>query len=91
MFGCAVLSIYHLHVSVLIGVYPIRPQVPAVGGSEGVGEVHAVGSAVTSLSVGDRVIPCPTTFGIIIISHYLKASLISERLNSLLCIAVLRD
>ncbi|KAM0953248.1 putative trans-2-enoyl-CoA reductase (NADPH) [Dioscorea sansibarensis] len=45
------------------GVYPVRPQVPAVGGAEGVGEVYAVGSAVKSLSVGDRVIPCPTTFG----------------------------
>ena len=72
MFDCAVSSIYPLHISVLIGVYPVRPQVPAVGGGEGVGEVYAVGSAVKSLSVGDRVIPCPTTFGIKLFCVILK-------------------
>ncbi|XP_078181215.1 polyketide synthase, enoylreductase family protein [Carex rostrata] len=41
------------------GVYPVRPQVPAVGGYEGVGEVHTLGSSVTGLSVGDWVIPFP--------------------------------
>ncbi|KAF3329934.1 putative trans-2-enoyl-CoA reductase [Carex littledalei] len=41
------------------GVYPVRPPVPAVGGYEGVGEVHALGSSVTGLSVGDWVIPFP--------------------------------
>ncbi|XP_060170215.1 enoyl-[acyl-carrier-protein] reductase, mitochondrial-like [Lycium barbarum] len=38
------------------GVYPIRPPVPAIGGWEGVGEVHSVGSAVKALSPGDWVI-----------------------------------
>lgn len=46
-----------------IGVYPVKPQIPAVGGYEGVGEVHAVGSAVKGLSPGDLVIPCPPSFG----------------------------
>ncbi|GER42003.1 zinc binding dehydrogenase [Striga asiatica] len=41
------------------GVYPVRPPVPAIGGYEGVGEVHSVGSAVKGLSLGDWVIPSP--------------------------------
>ncbi|KAE8038936.1 hypothetical protein FH972_011398 [Carpinus fangiana] len=45
------------------GVYPVRPQVPAVGGYEGVGEVHSVGSAVKGLSPGDWVIPSPPSSG----------------------------
>ncbi|KAM5583897.1 enoyl-[acyl-carrier-protein] reductase, mitochondrial [Rosa sericea] len=45
------------------GVYPVRPQVPAVGGYEGVGEVHSVGSAVKGLSPGDLVIPSPPSSG----------------------------
>ncbi|XP_061352037.1 enoyl-[acyl-carrier-protein] reductase, mitochondrial [Gastrolobium bilobum] len=45
------------------GVYPVRPEPPAVGGYEGIGEVHSVGSAVTSLSPGDWVIPSPPSFG----------------------------
>lgn len=46
-----------------IGVYPVRPQVPAVGGYEGVGEVYAIGSAVKNLAPGDWVIPSPPSFG----------------------------
>ncbi|XP_030546117.1 enoyl-[acyl-carrier-protein] reductase, mitochondrial isoform X2 [Rhodamnia argentea] len=45
------------------GVYPVRPQVPAVGGREGVGKVHLVGTAVKDLSPGDWVIPSPLSFG----------------------------
>ncbi|XP_022870175.1 enoyl-[acyl-carrier-protein] reductase, mitochondrial [Olea europaea var. sylvestris] len=45
------------------GVYPVRPPVPAVGGYEGVGEVHSVGSAVKGLSPGDWVIPSPPSSG----------------------------
>ncbi|TXG73946.1 hypothetical protein EZV62_002525 [Acer yangbiense] len=45
------------------GVYPVRPQVPAVGGYEGVGEVYSVGSAVTGVAPGDWVIPSPPSFG----------------------------
>lgn len=39
---------------------------PAIGGYEGVGEVYALGSAVSSLSVGDWVIPSPPSFGILV-------------------------
>ncbi|CAJ2660774.1 unnamed protein product [Trifolium pratense] len=45
------------------GVYPVRPEPPAVGGYEGVGEVHSVGTAVTAFSPGDWVIPSPPSFG----------------------------
>ncbi|KQK19336.1 hypothetical protein BRADI_1g47700v3 [Brachypodium distachyon] len=48
------------------GVYPVRPPVPpaAVGGYEGVAQVHALGPAVTRpLSPGDWVIPSPPSFG----------------------------
>ncbi|CAA0811944.1 Probable trans-2-enoyl-CoA reductase-mitochondrial [Striga hermonthica] len=45
------------------GVYPVRPPVPAIGGYEGVGEVHSVGSAVKGLSPGDWVIPSPPSSG----------------------------
>ena len=51
-----------------IGVYPVRPQVPAVGGYEGVGEVYSVGSAVKGLSPGDLVIPSPPFSGLFVAS-----------------------
>lgn len=45
------------------GVYPVRPPVPAVGGYEGVGEVHSVGSAVNGLSPGNLVMASPPSPG----------------------------
>lgn len=44
---------------------------PAVGGYEGVGEVHAIGSAVEGLSPGDWVIPSPPSSGrnLLLINH----------------------
>lgn len=42
------------------GTYGIKPQLPAVGGLEGVGKVTKVGAAVTSLAVSDWVIPAST-------------------------------
>ncbi|PON53207.1 Alcohol dehydrogenase superfamily, zinc-type [Trema orientale] len=45
------------------GVYPVKPETPAIGGYEGVGEVYSVGSAVKGLSPGDLVIPSPPSFG----------------------------
>ncbi|GJR06237.1 enoyl-[acyl-carrier-protein] reductase, mitochondrial [Tanacetum coccineum] len=44
-------------------VYPVRPPVPAVGGYEGVREVHIVGSAVDGLSPGDLVMASPPSPG----------------------------
>lgn len=57
------LIIYHFLWNGTTGVYPVKPQMPAVGGFEGVGEVHSIGSAVKGLSPGDLVIPCPPSFG----------------------------
>ncbi|KAF0696361.1 Aste57867_12875 [Aphanomyces stellatus] len=45
------------------GGYGIKPTLPAVGGNEGVARVAAVGSGVTGLKVGDRVIPAVAGFG----------------------------
>src|SRR5438034_10994069 len=41
---------------VIQGVFPVRPSLPSVVGNEGVGLVLAVGSGVTHLKVGDRVL-----------------------------------
>lgn len=43
------------------GSYGVLPPLPAVGGNEGVGEITAVGSAVSRLAVGDWVIPMPAS------------------------------
>ncbi|KAL1254725.1 hypothetical protein QQF64_016954 [Cirrhinus molitorella] len=45
------------------GSYPILCPLPAVGGSEGVGEVIEVGKDVTSLRPGDWVVPIYAGFG----------------------------
>ncbi len=39
------------------GTYAILPELPAVGGNEGVGQVMEVGDKVKTLKVGDWVIP----------------------------------
>jgi NADPH:quinone reductase-like Zn-dependent oxidoreductase len=44
------------------GIYPDAPKPPCVVGYEVAGEVAALGSSVTSFSVGDRII-APTHFG----------------------------
>lgn len=41
----------------LSGVYPVKPPLPAIGGSEGVGEIIETGPSVTKLAKGDWVIP----------------------------------
>ena len=41
------------------GSYGILPNLPAVGGNEGVGEITAVGSDVTQLAIGDWAVPMP--------------------------------
>lgn len=43
--------------SVFLGTYAILPDLPAVGGNEGVAQVIEVGSQVNSLKKGDWVIP----------------------------------
>ena len=39
------------------GLMPLRPELPTNVGTEGVGRVLSIGSAVTNVKVGDRVIP----------------------------------
>lgn len=41
------------------GSYGVLPDLPAVGGNEGVGEITAIGSDVTRLAVGDWAVPMP--------------------------------
>ncbi len=50
-------------INMIQGVYPIGPQLPAVGGNEGVGEVLATGSEVKDLAVKDWVLPAKPGFG----------------------------
>lgn len=50
--------------NMISGTYPIQPkQLPAVGGSEGLGRVVAVGDRVSTLKVGDLVIPGSPSLG----------------------------
>lgn len=44
-------------INMIQGTYAITPDLPAVGGNEGVGQVLEVGSQVKSLKTGDWVIP----------------------------------
>lgn len=44
-------------VNVIQGKYPMRPQLPAIGGNELVGRVAEVGEDVKNLRAGDHVIP----------------------------------
>src|SRR5260370_18884840 len=44
------------------GIYAFRPPLPTVIGNEGVGRVLAVGPAVKSVKVGDRVLAPPSSF-----------------------------
>ncbi|XP_078423471.1 enoyl-[acyl-carrier-protein] reductase, mitochondrial isoform X1 [Cetorhinus maximus] len=50
-------------INMVQGTYPILPDLPAVGGNEGVGQVLDVGSKVTHLKPGDWVIPSDTGLG----------------------------
>jgi trans-2-enoyl-CoA reductase len=50
-------------INMVEGVYHIRPELPAIGGNEGVAQVLAIGSAVTQHKAGDWVIPAQPGFG----------------------------
>lgn len=50
-----------------IGVYPLRPEMPAVGGNEGVGVVVGVTPGVRNLKVDDWVIPAYPNLGQVIL------------------------
>src|SRR5258708_23241730 len=44
----------------IMGVYGVRPELPAALGAEGVGRVTAVGEGVDASPVGERVLVVPT-------------------------------
>lgn len=46
-----------------IGVYPLQPEIPAVGGNEGVGVVVGITPGVRNLKVDDWVIPAYPKLG----------------------------
>ncbi|XP_067386879.1 enoyl-[acyl-carrier-protein] reductase, mitochondrial isoform X1 [Emydura macquarii macquarii] len=50
-------------INMIQGTYAILPDLPAVGGNEGVGQVVEVGSHVTSVKPGDWVVPVNAGFG----------------------------
>jgi trans-2-enoyl-CoA reductase len=50
-------------INMIEGRYALLAKLPAVGGNEGVGGVVDVGDAVTTLRVGDRVIPAHAGLG----------------------------
>ncbi|MBN3290832.1 MECR protein, partial [Polypterus senegalus] len=50
-------------INMVQGTYAILPELPAVGGNEGVGQVLEVGGHVTSLRPGDWVIPRDAELG----------------------------
>lgn len=54
-----ILSIY-----ISLGVYPLKPVLPAVGGGEGVGVVREMGEGVTMVKKGDWVVPAGPGLGI---------------------------
>ena len=50
-------------INMIQGVYPIKPELPAVGGNEGCGVVVDKGNDVKDLSVGDYVLPRVSGWG----------------------------
>ena len=44
-------------INMIQGSYPVKPNLPAVGGNEGVGEVVSVGAEVSAVKPGDWVVP----------------------------------
>jgi trans-2-enoyl-CoA reductase len=44
-------------INTIQGVYAIKPQLPAIGGNEGIAQVIQIGPQVTRVRVGDWVIP----------------------------------
>jgi trans-2-enoyl-CoA reductase len=50
-------------INTIQGVYAIKPPLPSIPGNEGVGEVINVGTKVTDLRKGDRVLPRANAWG----------------------------
>lgn len=63
--------------SVFSGTYAILPDLPAVGGNEGVAQVVEVGSQVKSLKTGDWVIPKDAGLGKLQLEHHTNQCTVS--------------
>ncbi|KFM63094.1 Trans-2-enoyl-CoA reductase, mitochondrial, partial [Stegodyphus mimosarum] len=50
-------------INMIQGKYAVKPELPAIGGNEGVAEILKVGSSVKNLKVGSWVIPCSSGWG----------------------------
>jgi trans-2-enoyl-CoA reductase len=50
-------------INTIQGVYAVKPPLPSIPGNEGVGEVISVGTKVTGLKKGDRVLPRANAWG----------------------------
>ncbi|XP_046812913.1 enoyl-[acyl-carrier-protein] reductase, mitochondrial-like isoform X1 [Vespa crabro] len=50
-------------INTIQGKYPSKPSLPAIPGNEGIGEIVDVGTEVTNLCIGDRVIPNASNLG----------------------------
>lgn len=72
------------------GSYGVLPELPAVGGNEGVGEISAVGSGVSGLKVGDWAVPVPAA-GFGTWRNTAKADEASEMRSSKTGFTLLRD
>lgn len=50
-------------INTIQGSYAVKPNIPFVGGNEGVGEIIEVGPDVTQFKVGDKVLPAINAWG----------------------------
>jgi trans-2-enoyl-CoA reductase len=50
-------------INMIAGNYPVKTNMPGIGGNEGVGQVVAVGSDAKQFKVGDLVLPANSGFG----------------------------
>jgi trans-2-enoyl-CoA reductase len=50
-------------INIIAGNYPVKPKLPGIGGSEGLGQVVAVGEKASKFKVGDLVFPANSGFG----------------------------
>uniref|UniRef100_UPI00398E8267 enoyl-[acyl-carrier-protein] reductase, mitochondrial isoform X3 n=1 Tax=Pristiophorus japonicus TaxID=55135 RepID=UPI00398E8267 len=83
-------------INMVQGTYPILPDLPAVGGNEGVGQVLDVGSKVTDVKPGDWVIPSDAGLGDSVIQNAAnsgvgQAAIQIAKAMGLLTINIIRD
>lgn len=71
-------------------MYPVKVQLPGVGGIEGVGEIVETGSNVQDLKPGDRVVPNIEGFGTWR-THGVFKSDVFFKVPSTVCFSVIED